>query len=46
MPLVKAKSKEAFRSNVAEMVKSGRPVNQALAAAYRIKGEKNGRGGR
>ena len=34
MPLQKSASKAAFKSNVREMVKSGRPVKQAVAAAY------------
>jgi hypothetical protein len=34
MPLKKSTSKAAFKSNVREMVKSGRPVRQAVAAAY------------
>lgn len=40
MPLKKSKSKEAFKSNVSELVKSGRPVKQAVAIAYSVKGEK------
>lgn len=36
MPLNKSKSKAAFKSNVSEMVKSGHPRDQALAASYRI----------
>lgn len=34
MPLIKSDSKEAFHKNVAEMVHSGHPVKQAVAAAY------------
>jgi hypothetical protein len=34
MPLKKSGSKAAFKSNIREMVKSGRPVKQAVAAAY------------
>lgn len=34
MPLIKSKSKKAFKKNVAEMVKAGHPVKQAVAAAY------------
>jgi hypothetical protein len=34
MPLIKSGSQEAFKSNVAEMVKAGHPQKQALAAAY------------
>lgn len=34
MPLKKSASKAAFKSNIREMVRSGRPVKQAVAAAY------------
>ena len=34
MPLKKSASKAAFKANIREMVKSGRPVKQAVAAAY------------
>ena len=34
MPLVKSKSKEAFKKNVATEVKAGKPVKQAVAIAY------------
>lgn len=34
MPLKKSASKAAFKSNIREMVKSGHPVKQAVAAAY------------
>jgi len=37
MPLKKSSSKSAFKSNVKEMVKSGHPVKQAVAAAYATK---------
>jgi hypothetical protein len=37
MPLKKSTSKQAFKANVREMVKSGRPVKQAVAAAYATK---------
>ena len=37
MPLVKSKSPEAFRKNVAAEVKAGKPVKQALAIAYAVK---------
>lgn len=43
MPLKKGKSKAAFNYNVAELVKSGRPVKQAVAIAYKEKGEKKQR---
>ena len=39
MPLVKSTSKEAFRKNVAAEVKSGKPVQQAVAIAYSVKRE-------
>ena len=39
MPLIKSKSKKAFKENVSEMVKSGHPVKQAVAAAYSEKRE-------
>jgi hypothetical protein len=34
MPLKKGKSQATFKSNVREMIKSGHPKKQALAAAY------------
>jgi len=34
MPLKKGKSKQVFETNVSEMVKSGHPIKQALAASY------------
>ena len=34
MPLKKGKSEATFKSNVKEMIKSGHPQKQALAAAY------------
>ena len=37
MPLVKSKSQEAFRKNVAAEVKSGKPVAQSVAIAYAVK---------
>lgn len=37
MPLKKSASKKAFKSNVREMVRSGRPVKQAVAATYETK---------
>jgi hypothetical protein len=39
MPLVKSKSPEAFRKNVAAEVKSGKPVKQSVAIAYSVKRE-------
>ena len=37
MPLVKSKSPEAFRKNVAAEVKSGKPIAQSVAIAYNKK---------
>jgi len=37
MPLKKSASKQAFKSNIREMVSSGHPVRQAVAAAYATK---------
>jgi len=37
MPLVKSKSKEAFKKNVATEIRAGRPAKQALAIAYATK---------
>lgn len=34
MPLIKSSSKRAFKENVREMINSGHPVKQAVAAAY------------
>ena len=34
MPLAKGKSKKVMKENIAEMVSSGHPVKQAVAAAY------------
>lgn len=36
MPLIHSDSKEAFSKNVAEMMHSGHPQKQALAAAYSV----------
>lgn len=37
MPLHKGKSEKAFKANVKELFKSGRPLKQALAIAYKEK---------
>jgi hypothetical protein len=37
MPLVKSKSKAAFRKNVKREIKAGKPVKQAVAIAYSVK---------
>lgn len=44
MPLDHRDTDAAFSANVAELIKSGRPKAQALAAAYRIRrGKRKGR---
>lgn len=37
MPLIHSKKPAAFKENIREMVHSGHPVKQAVAAAYSIK---------
>ena len=37
MPLVKSKSKKAFKENVRREMKAGKPKKQALAVAYSVK---------
>lgn len=37
MPLIKSKSKVAFKKNVEAEMKSGKPQNQSLAIAYDVK---------
>ena len=34
MPLIKSKSKQAFKKNVSKEVSAGKPVKQAVAIAY------------
>jgi len=36
MPLVKSKSKEAFKKNVKAEMKAGKPQKQAVAIAYSV----------
>lgn len=36
MPLIKSSSKKARSQNIAELVRSGRPVKQAVAIAYSV----------
>jgi hypothetical protein len=40
MPLNKGKSKKAFKDNVEKLVREGKPVKQAVAISYAVKGEK------
>lgn len=37
MPLIKSKSKKAFKENVRKEMKAGKPKKQALAIAYSVK---------
>lgn len=37
MPLIKSKSKKAFKENVRREIKAGKPKKQALAIAYSVK---------
>jgi hypothetical protein len=37
MPLVKSSSKEAFKKNISQEIKAGKPQKQAVAIAYDIK---------
>jgi hypothetical protein len=37
MPLVKSKSKAAFKKNVEAEIKAGKPPKQAVAIAYSVK---------
>jgi len=46
MPLKKGSSKAVFERNVKEMVKSGHPVKQAVAAAYDVQRRAAGKKGR
>lgn len=45
MPLMPGKSRNAFSHNVATEMDAGKPQNQALAIAYRMKRKKMGYGG-
>lgn len=37
MPLIKSKSKQAFKKNVETEIAAGKPANQAVAIAYATK---------
>lgn len=45
MPLIHSKSDAAFSENVSREIRSGRPRDQSLAIAYRIRREKHAKGG-
>lgn len=36
MPLIKSKSKEAFKKNVQAEIRAGKPKKQAVAIAYSV----------
>lgn len=36
MPLIKSKSKEAFKKNISTEIKAGKPQKQAVAIAYAV----------
>lgn len=40
MPLIKGKSKSAFKQNIKTEIAAGKPQKQAVAIAYSEKGEK------
>jgi hypothetical protein len=44
MPLNKSTTKKAFKSNIKEEVKAGKPVKQAVAIAYSVKREAQKKG--
>ena len=37
MPLIKSKSKEAFKKNVKKEIAAGKPIKQSVAIAYATK---------
>lgn len=43
MPLIKSKSKEAFKKNVKAEMRAGKPKKQALAIAYSVKQKAKGK---
>lgn len=46
MPLIKNKSKEAFKSNLKAELKAGKPKDRALAIAFRVQREAKAFGGK
>ncbi len=43
MPLIKSGSKAAFRKNVKAEIEAGKPAKQAVAIAYSVKREAEGK---
>lgn len=43
MPLIKSKSKAAFKSNIKKEITAGRPQKQAVAIAYATKRKAGGK---
>jgi hypothetical protein len=43
MPLKKSSSKKAFKSNIKEEIKAGKPQKQAVAIAYSVKRKAQGK---
>lgn len=43
MPLVKSKSKQAFKKNIETEIKAGKPPKQAVAIAYSEKRKAKGK---
>lgn len=46
MPLNKSASKKAFKNNFLELIRSGKPQNQALAISYDVKRKAEGKPGK
>jgi hypothetical protein len=45
MPLVKSKSKAAFKTNIRREIAAGKPPKQAVAIAYSVKRKAQGKRG-
>jgi len=43
MPLIKSKSKQAFKKNVEKEIAAGKPPKQAVAIAYAVKRDAGGK---
>jgi hypothetical protein len=46
VPLKKGKSKQSIEADIREEVKAGKPVDQAVAIAYRVAGHGNSKKGK